>query len=405
MEPDRQNGPGGPRAQGAGRGGSGPGGPSPGGPNGPGGRGRRDRDDDSPVRQYRHKRQWGGQLLRNLLPFTRWGLIAASWLVALFIVVYAAMLRLIGEDWWVTSVALYLPHWVLLVPLGALALGAAILGPRRLLLLHAGAAAILVLPVMGLRLGGPNEGTAGAPRLRVVSYNVGSGARSIPGIVAEVLAHRPDLVLLQESTPEVDAAVAAALPGFATLTSTQFFVASRGAIAELYEPPKIDLDDVDRSARFIRVSVDTPAGKLDVYNVHPISPREALTSIHDESFLGGARSGDHHVIVSNTKLRRLQAEAIVQLAAASPNPVLIAGDTNLPQSSRILAGTFGRWQDGFTEVGRGLGYTFPVTRRGPWMRIDRIFAGAQLRFLQFGVGTSASSDHHCVWAELERVAK
>jgi endonuclease/exonuclease/phosphatase family metal-dependent hydrolase len=39
------------------------------------------------------------------------------------------------------------------------------------------------------------------------------------------------------------------------------------------------------------------------------------------------------------------------------------------------------------------------------MRIDRIFAGPELRFLQFGVGSSRASDHHCVWAELELAAK
>lgn len=370
----------------------------------PGKRGRRGLDDENAVRQYRHQAPWSKKLFGNLSSVTRWSLFLASWLTALFVAGYAVALRYIGEDWWATAVALYLPHWVLLIPLGLLALGALILGPRLLLLLHLGVAAIVVFPVMGLQLGGPNAPTPGAPRLRVVSFNVGSGARSIPGIVEEVTSHRPDLVLLQESAPEVNAAVAAALPGYATLTSTQFFVASRGAISELYEPPKVDLDDIDRSARFIRVTVETEVGALDVYNVHPISPREALTSVHDESFLGGLR-GDHRVILSNTKLRSIQAETIAGLAAASKNPVLIAGDTNLPQSSRILARTLGRWQDGFVEAGRGLGYTFPVTRRGPWMRIDRIFAGQELRFLQFGVGTSASSDHHCVWAELERVAK
>lgn len=375
-----------------------------GGPAPPGRRDRREPDDGHPVRQYRHKAQWRRKLLENLRPIARWTVLGGSWAAVLFVLGYAAALRWLGESWWATTVALYLPHWVLLAPLGALALGALILGPRSLLLLHLGAAAIVLFPVMGLRLGGPNQPTPGAPRLRVVSFNVGSGARSIPGIVEEVTSHRPDLVLLQESAPEVNAAVAAALPGYATLTSTQFFVASRGAISELYEPPKVDLDDVDRSARFIRVTVETPAGKLDVYNVHPISPREALTSVHEDSFLGGLR-GDHAVIIRNTRLRRLQAETIAKLAAASPNPVLIAGDTNLPQSSRILAGTLGRWKDGFDEAGRGLGYTFPVTRRGPWMRIDRIFSGPELRFLQFGVGRSASSDHHCVWAELERLPR
>lgn len=348
---------------------------------------------------------------RSLL---RWGTVAASWLFALFVVGYVAALRLFGETWWVTTVAMYLPHWVLLAPLAALALAALSFGPRLLLLLHAGAAFTVLFPLMGLVLWGANDPTPGAPRLRVVSYNVGSGARSIGGMVEQIVALQPDLVLLQESAPEVNEAVANALPDFSTWSSTQFFVASRGPILDSYEPPKVQLkvkleqDDArvdDRSPRFVRVTAETPLGKLDIYNVHPISPREALTSVHDESFLGALRSGDHRVISNNTSLRDIQAETIAELAATSANPVLIAGDTNLPHGSRILEKTLGRWQDGFSEVGFGLGYTFPVTRKGPWMRIDRIFAGPELRFLQVGVGESGASDHHCVWAELERAAQ
>jgi endonuclease/exonuclease/phosphatase (EEP) superfamily protein YafD len=363
---------------------------------------------DEHVKPYRHKSEGGirlggggGRLLRRLVHFT---LVSGSWISALFVVVYAAMLRFLGEDWWATTVALYLPHWVLLAPICLLALGALAFGPRLLLLLHTGAAALVLFSLMGLELGGPVEPTPGAPRLRVISYNVGSGARSIPGIVAEVLAAKPDLVLLQETAPAVNEAVAAALPGYFTAASTQFFIASRGEISNLYEPPKLGHAGALRSARFLRATVNTSLGQLDVYNIHPISPREALTSIHDESFLGGAGSGDHRVITQNTALRRLQVEAISDLAVASPLPVLLGGDTNLPQNSRLLEG-LGPWKDGFSEVGRGLGYTFPVTRRGPWMRIDRILAGPQLRFLSFGTGESESSDHHCVWAELELAAQ
>lgn len=344
----------------------------------------------------------------------RWATAITSCLFALFVVGYLAALRLFGETWWVTTVAMYLPHWVLLAPLFGLAVSAAVFGPRLLLLLHAGLAFTLLFPLMGLVLWGDNDPTPGAPRLRVVSYNVGSGARSISGMVEQIVALQPDLVLLQESSPEVNEAVANALPHFSSWSSTQFFVASRGPISNSYEPPKVQLKVRleenaarvdDRSPRFVRVTAETPLGTLDVYNIHPISPREALTSIHDESFLGILRSGDHRVISNNTSLRDIQAETIAALAEASPNPVLIAGDTNLPHGSRILARTLGRWQDGFSEVGFGLGYTFPVTRKGPWMRIDRIFAGPELRFLQFGVGDSSASDHHCVWAELERAAK
>ena len=335
---------------------------------------------------------------------------AASWLCAAVVLFYWLALRFVGESWWLTTVALYLPQVVLLLPIILLAIALAFVGPRRLLLLQAAAAWVVLFPIMGLTLSGPTRATPGLPRLRVLSFNTDSGARSIPAMVAEIQATRPDVVLLQESATGVNDAVAAALPLYQTLTSTQFFVASRYPIVDVFDPPKVTLGGVARSSRVVRVTLDTSLSRLDVYNVHPISPRDALDSVHGDGLVVGLRTGaifegDRRVITSNTALRRAQLELIASLAAASPNPVLIAGDTNLPGPSRILADTLGGWQDGFATVGRGFGYTFPVGRRGAWMRIDRILAGPELRFLEFGVGNGRGSDHHCVWADLERVPR
>jgi endonuclease/exonuclease/phosphatase (EEP) superfamily protein YafD len=333
---------------------------------------------------------------------------ATSWFYAALVAVAWLALRFVGEGWWLTTLALYMPRVVLLAPAAALALLHALGGPRRLVLLQAGTAGMVLFPVMGLKLAGPNAATPGAPQLRVLSFNVDSGRNSVPDIVAEILGARADVVLLQESAKRVDDAVAAALTGFATRTSGQFFFASRYPIADVYEPPKVKFRGVQRSPRFVRATIETPLGRLDVYNVHLISPRDPLEDVRGEGFIVGLRSGavfrvDRRVIAGNAELRRSQAELVASFAAASPNPVIIAGDTNLPDPSRILAETLGRWQDGFAAAGRGFGYTFPVGRRFAWMRIDRILAGPELRFLGFEVGAGRGSDHHCVWAEVERL--
>jgi endonuclease/exonuclease/phosphatase family metal-dependent hydrolase len=85
----------------------------------------------------------------------------------------------------------------------------------------------------------------------------------------------------------------------------------------------------------------------------------------------------------------------------SPYPVIIAGDTNLPGSSWALAHWFGEFQDGFDEAGSGFGYTYPLGKRRPWLRLDRVLAGPQFRFVDFGVIESKASDHLAVLAELE----
>lgn len=318
----------------------------------------------------------------------------------LLLVLYWVALRFLGEAWLLSGALLYAPHVLWLLPTGGLLVALAVVGPRQLLPVQLGAIAFVVFELMGLVTAGPAAQTPGAPRMRVLSVNVASGRRDVAALVSEIAALAPDLVLLQESSEQVNRAVAAGLPGFHTATSTQFFIASRSPLGELFEPPKLALGAAERSPRFIRLSVRSPLGVLDVLVVHPISPRDALEELRYER-LGAERAE----IVTNTALRRRQVEAIARVASTSVNPVIIAGDTNLPRHSRIYADLLGDWQDGFSTVGRGFGYTFPVGRRFAWMRIDRILAKPPLRFLRFGVGQRGGSDHYLVWADLERALR
>jgi hypothetical protein len=52
-------------------------------------------------------------------------------------------------------------------------------------------------------------------------------------------------------------------------------------------------------------------------------------------------------------------------------------------------------------AGWGFGYTYPYNLFR-WMRIDRIMASDQLRFVGFQRGSSTASDHVCVVADLQR---
>jgi endonuclease/exonuclease/phosphatase (EEP) superfamily protein YafD len=70
----------------------------------------------------------------------------------------------------------------------------------------------------------------------------------------------------------------------------------------------------------------------------------------------------------------------------------------------VFADNLSVYQDGFRKAGWGFGYTFPNDRRPPpWMRIDRILATDQLRFVRFDVGDSRASDHRCVVADVQKV--
>jgi endonuclease/exonuclease/phosphatase family metal-dependent hydrolase len=113
---------------------------------------------------------------------------------------------------------------------------------------------------------------------------------------------------------------------------------------------------------------------------------------------GGENS---EVLQSDTILRGQQIEAAGRYADQEQVPVVIAGDTNLPGLSVYLSSYLSRYHDAFRQASWGFGYTFPADKT-PWMRIDRVMASDELRFVGFQVGGSKLSDHLCVVADLQR---
>ena len=70
-------------------------------------------------------------------------------------------LRLLGERWWVTTIALYLPRIGFALPLPLLILALLVARSYRLLLTQAVAGLVLLFPLMGLHVGGARTAGAG----------------------------------------------------------------------------------------------------------------------------------------------------------------------------------------------------------------------------------------------------
>jgi vancomycin resistance protein VanJ len=330
-----------------------------------------------------------------------------SVLYALTLFALIIAFRCVGERWWVTGTALYLPRLVLALPLPVIVALLAVTRPPRLFWIPAAVSSALFPVLAGFVAPRPPSPAGDAPAIRILSYNVNAGGTGVADIIDEIERHAPDTVLLQEvADPEPLASSLRAW--YPTVESVnQFLLATKYRVLSHSEPDKIDYAGRARSARFVRYVLETPIGRIAVYNVHPVSPREALNDIRGhglkhEIFSGHAFSSDHAAVFQvNSGLRALQVQTIAQAAARETDPVIIAGDTNLPGLSLVLSRFLGAYQDGFAQAGWGFGYTFPTNRR-PWMRIDRILASDQLRFVRFEVGTSRASDHLCVVAELQR---
>jgi vancomycin resistance protein VanJ len=312
-----------------------------------------------------------------------------------------------GERWWPATSLLYLPRLPFCLPLPVLLVMLAVLRQSRLLVLQAVSACLLAFPLMGFVLPWSVPRTQGGPRVRILSYNLDSIRAGEDGIAATIARYSPDVVALQEIGTQGET-LGLRLRGSypVVLVSGQFLLASRYPITSIRSPDKVVLDGFTHSPRFMSYLVETPLGRVSLYNIHPISPREPFivlrgAGVRRELFSGRLLSGKTAIpLLDNVRLRALQIETIAALAARESDPVVIAGDTNLPGLSPSLR-QLDAYKDGFTAAGWGLGYTFPTYHR-PWMRIDRVLAGPSLRFTGFQVGDSRASDHRCVVADLER---
>lgn len=338
-------------------------------------------------------------------PWLSRAIAVAGFLYPVALGVILLLFCVVGERWWVTAVALYLPRfgWGLPLPILILALWWA--KRPRLLWTQAVAFGILWFGLMGFVMPWPVAASHGAT-LRVLSYNANSGAAGPDALDAEIARFSPDFVALVEVLYTDDSSVVAMLRRrYPIVTgSTQFIVASRFPIVETTSPPKLDYYGALRSPRFVRYVVASPLGKVAVYVMHPISPRESFYKMRGEGLRREIASGrlfhGTHApeVEDNCGLRRLQAEAVSQAAARETLPVVIVGDTNLPVRSQIYAQHLSKFVDGFVAASWGFGYTYP--RKLPWMRLDRILSNDRLRFTNFEVGSSKASDHLCVVADL-----
>jgi vancomycin resistance protein VanJ len=334
----------------------------------------------------------GTALLALLHPFT--------------LVVAYLLLRFVGERFWVTSVFLYLPRFPALLPVPVLTVALFATGQRRLLWTQVVGLLVALFPIMGFVVSTPSLGASAGPKLRVLTFNVNAGASGYDTVAKAILAESPDVVLVQEATRDPASLVAALAPHYAHVeTSTQFVLASKFPVVSTTDPPRIPYLGRLRSPRFLRHELDTPLGRVVVYAVHPLSPRGGFITLRGRGVRRELLSGrllsaqNAWELREDNALRSLQVKAFTEMADAEHAPVVIAGDTNLTAASPLLA-LLSRYQDGFSEVGFGFGFTFPSKR--PWMRLDRIFASHELRFTSFAVGCDGTSDHRCVVADLVR---
>ncbi len=152
-------------------------------------------------------------------------------------------------------------------------------------------------------------------------------------VLAEVARYAPDIVFLQE-VAQAEKLELRSRTHAEVYAANQFVVASRFHIASTSVPDPVVVGGRSHSPRFLRLEIDSPLGRIVFYDVHPISPREALWRV-----VWGGRRGlltgksfnpiNSNAFYDNSALREQQALSFGGAAANEKEPVVIAGDTNL----------------------------------------------------------------------------
>ncbi len=310
--------------------------------------------------------------------------IVLQWLAALAFVVALAL----GETTYPTFLALYAPRYPLLAVAIAALLAVPFLRRQRKVFLpvQVGVCLVVLFPVMGLSTGAASRGPRGHDVVRLATYNVYFGKLDRTKLLAELTAMNADILLLQATYDSMPATLKARFPDSTVHSFEDFILVTRLPLRDVVTPkPLAD----GASSMFVSYAIDTPGGRVGVYNVHPFSPRHALY---------GEAPMDR-----NVAQREAQIAAAVGAARADGGPFLVVGDTNLPGWSSVGRRHLAGLKDAFEETGAGFGYTFPAKR--PWMRIDRALGSDGIRFVDSRVGPRGSSDHLPLVVEFEVSAR
>jgi endonuclease/exonuclease/phosphatase (EEP) superfamily protein YafD len=321
------------------------------------------------------------------------------WAWALLVGVWLGAVR-IAEANPLTAVLLYLPTLPAVAPLPLLA-GWLIIRRNLSALLPLVLGFALYLCLSGVVLPRARGGAHGVG-LRIFTVNAWGITLGPNGLSADLLEVRPDVVLLQSVHHEAYDALqqCEALAGFYRQRLGQFAIASRWPIREFEEARQ---PASGGPAPWARWTLESPQGPVDIFSVHPLSPHQALGELLDR-FAQGPRGEPLAGVRRSVSLLRDQTHEVAAAISRARNPVVVAGDTNLPVHSAIFRRELGSLEDAFTEAGKGSGYTYPcyLPKIPAWLRLDRVLTGADFNAVSARVGRRGLSTHCALTVDLVR---
>lgn len=326
----------------------------------------------------------------------RMAVAAAALLYLAAVIMLALGLSGLGDRWWPATLVLYGPRWIAALPL-AILVPAALARKRVALVPVAGAAALMIGPILGLEL--PLAHLAEGERaghLRVVTFNAGSRELTRRPLLRLLDEQRPDLVAMQEC-PWTEAALAAAFPGWEARSDKGQCLLSRHPVIQVEPRDRTDVWRRGGNGAIIRYTIDlarvqgAPA-RINLLHLHLETVRDAIEAL----LHGGPRGAPEHD--RNVALRAWESEVARAWVDTSPHPTVVAGDLNLPVESAIYRRSWADLENAFSRAGVGFG----ATKRTRWfgLRIDHVLVGPGWSSERAWIGPDLGSDHRPLLADL-----
>jgi endonuclease/exonuclease/phosphatase family metal-dependent hydrolase len=251
---------------------------------------------------------------------------------------------------------------------------------RRLIGLVSLTGLVLVFGFMDCRMGLGR--VAGTPVLRIMTHNVGGSRVTAEALDRLMKAERVDVAALQECPLYKN--------DMARL-DWRFYYGGGLCLVSRYPFAVLDVRDPNNTRRSgghdsDRFEIETPLGRLQLLNVHLRTIRGGLEA------LGAQQWRALPQFAHNREESALESRVARERTRGGTEPIVVAGDFNLPVESAIYRAYWGDLRNTFSSCGRGLGHTKFTSLFG--IRIDHVLTSDQWRCADARVLSSPYGGDH-----------
>ena len=324
--------------------------------------------------------------------------VGMVWLYVVLVLATWLVLHFGGDRWWFATLMLFGPRWIYGLPL-VLLVPLAIAVRRRLLWPLGISTAVLIGPIMGYCVPWSTFVRSDEPVVRIVTWNVRNECVNSEILAVLINSTNPDIVALQECQMDLQLDWPA---GWHVRRQGRLITASPYPIddAEHHEcrwPPR-EWPPADA----LRCVIQTPNHRIGFVNVHLRTPRQGIEEVLSRrTLISPSKSG---ALKDEIEYRRQECKDLADWINGFSEPVVIAGDFNMPADSSIYRQAWSKYANAFAVAGFGFGHTKRTNVLG-WQyesRIDHVLTGAEWRPCGCWIGPDLGSDHLPLIADLCR---